>query len=203
MGDSRNPRIEHSSSTGADPLRELGIFRTADALRVGISQPTLSRLARCGVVKRLEHGLYMHGEATIDPAIIDFATALARFGPTSLIGGLTALFYYHLSDQAPDRIWVMIRPDNKSTHTGYHFIRTKHDPKVGVVEHPLYRIATVERAVIESFRYATKIGYQTALTAGREALRSGQVTAKSLHETAEELGLWRVMLKSWEALTTR
>lgn len=38
-------------------LRDLGVFRTADAVNSGISQPTVSRLAMKGILVRLEQSL--------------------------------------------------------------------------------------------------------------------------------------------------
>ncbi|MCX6130797.1 MAG: type IV toxin-antitoxin system AbiEi family antitoxin domain-containing protein, partial [Proteobacteria bacterium] len=62
-------------------LRDLGVFRTADAINSGISQPTVSRLAMKGILVRLEHGLYHHKDADIDPSTLDFIIACSRLGP--------------------------------------------------------------------------------------------------------------------------
>jgi formylmethanofuran dehydrogenase subunit A len=63
-------------------------------------------------------------------------------------------------------------------------------------------MVTIERAIIEAFRYSTKMGYQTALTAARTALKERKTSEKRLNETARQLGLWSVMIKNWEAITT-
>jgi predicted transcriptional regulator of viral defense system len=91
-------------------LRDLGLFRTADAVRAGVSQPTLSRLATSGVISRLEYGLYIHPDSPIDPSELDLAIACARLGEHAVIGGLTALFHHRLISQVPDRIWIMVPP---------------------------------------------------------------------------------------------
>jgi len=186
-----------------DVLRGLGVFRTADAINSGISQPTVSRLAMKGILIRLEHGLYHHKDADIDPCILDFCIACTRLGADSVIGGLTALFHYVLIPQVPQQTWVMVPHKNQGKFPQYRIIHTKHDPKVGVEDHGLYRIVTIERAIIEAFRYSTKMGYQTALTAARTALQEGKTSEKKLHETAKQLGLWQVMVKNWEAITTK
>ena len=186
-----------------DVLRGLGVFRTADAINSGISQPTVSRLAMKGILVRLGHGLYHHKDADIDPSILDFCVACTRLGADSVIGGLTALFQYVLIPQVPQQTWVMVPHKNQGKFPQYRIIHTKQDPKVGVEDHGLYRIVTIERAIIESFRYSTKMGYQTALTAARTALQEGKTSEKKLHETAKQLGLWQVMVKNWEAITTK
>jgi predicted transcriptional regulator of viral defense system len=184
-------------------LCKLGVFRTADAIDAGISQPTVSRLAMKGVLVRLEHGFYHHRDAEIDPSALDFIVACSRLGSDSTIGGLTALFHYGLIPQVPQQTWVLIPHVNRGKFVHYRIIHTKHDPKLGVEDHGDFRIVTVERAIIEAFRYATKMGYQTALTAARTALHEGKTSEKKLNETARQLGLWHVMVKNWEAITTK
>ena len=183
-------------------LRRLGIFRTIDAIHAGVSQPTVSRLTEKGTLIRLEHGLYHHRDTKIDPATQDFAIACKRLGPNAVIGGLTALFYYGLITQVPNQTWVILPHTNRGKFPQYRVIHTKHKPKVAVADEGLYRIVTVERAIIEAFQYATKMGSQTSLTAVRIALRERKTTEKKLHETAKQLGLWKMMVRHWEAITT-
>ena len=184
-------------------LRKLGVFRTSDAIDAGVSQSTVSRLTMKGVLVRLDHGLYHHRDTEIDLAVIDFITACARTGPDSVIGGLSALFHYGLIPQVPQQIWVMLPHANRNKFSQYRIMRTNHNPKVGVDNEGTYRIVTVERAIVEAFKYASKLGYQTALTAARTALSEGKTSEKKLHETAMALGLWPVMVKNWEAITTK
>lgn len=186
-----------------DVLRGLGVFRTADAINCGMSQPTVSRLAMKGILVRLEHGLYHHKDTDIDPSILEFCVTCIRLGADSAIGGLTALFHYVLIPQVPLQTWVMVPHKNQGKFPQYRIIHTKHDPRVGIEDHGLYRIVTIERAIIEAFRYSTKLGYQTALTAARTALKEGKTSEKKLHETAKQLGLWNVMVKNWEVITTK
>lgn len=190
-------------STPEDALRKLGVFRTADAIAAGVSQPTVSRLAMKGAIIRLDHGLYCQRDTEIDLAAIDFITACARTGPDSVIGGLSALFHYVLIPQVPQQIWVLLPHRNRNKFPQYRIMRTNHDPKVGVDDEGTYRIVTVERAIVEAFKYASKLGYQTALTAARTALSEGKTSEEKLHEIATSLGLWPVMVKNWEAITTK
>ena len=177
-----------------------GIFRTADAEAEGITQPTLWRMAAAGHVVRLGHGLYQHPEADIDPTELDYAVACARFGPLALIGGLTALFHYQLITEAPPQVWVVVPPAVKARSPLYRCLRSTHDLKVGVEEHRFFRIATPQRAVVEAFTYATKVGALNAAVAARAALTSSQVTEAQLYGMAEQLGVKNAVLKHWEVL---
>ena len=190
----------HSSD---EVIKSLGVFRTADAIKAGVSQPTISRLTAKGRIIRLDRGLYYHIETEIDSSKIDFIIACHRLGDDSIIGGLTALFHYVLIPQVPQQIWVLIPHVNRGKFPNYRIIHTKHSPKIGVEDHGTYRIVTIERAIIEAFKYASKMGYQTALTAARTALAEKKTTEEKIHKTAKKLGLWKVMVKNWEAITTK
>lgn len=183
-------------------VKSLGIFRTSDAIEKGISQPSLSRMAKEGTLVRLEHGIFMHRDFD-KPEYVDFIVACLRTGPESVIGGLTALAYYVLVEQVPTQTWVMIPNSNKGTYKNYRILRTKHDPKIEIVDNFTWRIVTIERAILEAFVYSTKIGYQTALTAARTALAEKKTTDGKLQDAAKKLGIRPLLLKNWEAITTK
>lgn len=183
-----------------DSLRTLGVFRTSDAIAAGVSQPSLSRLAAAGTITRLEYGLYLHPAADVDPSELDFAIACARLGGQSVIGGLTALFRHGLISQVPDRIWVMVPPSVRSSRKLYRILRTGNDPTVGIEDYRTYRIAGIERSVIEALQYATKIGLQTAIGATRKAIAQGLSTEKKLHAMAKKLDIENAFAKHWEAI---
>ncbi len=183
-----------------DRLLRLGIFNTADAIRNGVSQPTISRLTARGEILRLAHGLYQHPLAKIDPSEVDFAIAYKKFGPKSAVGGLSALFRYGLISQVPDRIWVIVPSAVKSTDPLYRCIRTKHSSKVGIENHCFYRMTTIERTLIESLRFATKIGLGIAVSATRKALKERKTTKKKIYEMAKAMKLDKILAEHWESI---
>lgn len=196
------PPARSSRVAGAlDRLLERGgIFRTADAEAEGITQSTLWRMAAAGEVVRLGHGLFQHPEADVAPTELDYVVACARFGPLALIGGLTALFHHQLIAEAPPQVWVVVPPAIKARSPLHRCLRSTHDPKVGVEEHRFFRIATLERAVVEAFAYATKVGALNAVMAARAALSSDRTTEAQLYGMAEQLGVKNAVLKHWEVL---
>jgi predicted transcriptional regulator of viral defense system len=181
-----------------DRLQARGVFRTAEAEVEGITQPTLSRLAAAGEIIRLGHGLFHHPEAQLDQAELDYILACARFGPQALIGGLTALYDYQLTPEPPSKVWVVVPPTVQTRNPLYRILRSTHDPAVGVDERGLYRIASLERAVVEGVAYATKVGSLNAVVAARTALTSGQTTEAKLYAMAEALGVKNALIKRWE-----
>ena len=181
-------------------LKELGVFGVADARRLGISQPTLSRWVSAGKVQRVSVGLYQHPEYKIAPEERDYVIAASKFGPDSAIGGLTALYHYGLIEQVPQRVWVMVPYGVKTGDPLYRCVRTKTDPRLGVEDHGTFRITGLERTLVEAFRYSSKIGLRVALRAARTALAGKRTTLQKIHRQAKALGLEKVIERNWEAI---
>ena len=184
-----------------DVLKSLRVFRTIEAVQSGVSQSTVSRLLAQGRLVKLDYGIYHHVDTEIDDGKIDFIVACHRLGDDSVIGGLSALFEYVLIPQVPQQIWILIPHENRGKFANYRIIHTKNDLSVAIEDHQDYRIVTIERAIVEAFRYASKVGYQTALVAARRALAEKKTTEEKIYQAAVDLGLWKVMIPHWEAIT--
>ena len=182
-------------------LEPLGIIRLSDARKAGVPRQSLARLVDAGEIIHLERDLYRHPDAGIDPAIEDFAVACARFGPDAVIGGLSALFHHHLSDQAPKQIWVLVPPQKLSRIPRYRCLRTKTSLSIGIEDHGIFRITDVERSIAEAFRYATKLGLETAVRAARMAMKSKLSTPTKILRRARELELENFVMKHWVAIS--
>jgi predicted transcriptional regulator of viral defense system len=188
--------------TQANLLRPLGIFHLRDAIAKGVPRESLSRLVRDGLIFWLDQDIYRHPDADIDPAIEDYAIACQKFGPQAVIGGPTALFHFHLLDQAPQQIWVLVPPHKISRSKRYRCIRTKIDLTIGIEDHGLYRMTNIERSLVEGFRYATKIGLETAIKSALNAINSRLTSPAKIAKQARELGLESLIMKYWEILIT-
>src|SRR5690606_34994681 len=116
--------MKDKKTAALEDLKKLGVFSLADAKKAGVSQSTLSRLAEDERIIKLGSGFYMHPEANQDPEIIDFVIACRKFGVNSFIGGLSALSFYRLIDEVPDRIWVIVPPEKRTIEPLYRLIRS-------------------------------------------------------------------------------
>jgi len=181
-------------------LRKLGLFGLADAKRLGVSQPTLSRWVAAGKVRRVSAGLYVHPDADISAEELEFAVACVKFGAESTIGGLTALYNYGLIEQVPQRVWVIVPENVKSSDPLYRCIRARTDPRIGVEHRGNFRITSLERTLVEAFRYSSKIGLRVALRATRTALAEKRTTLQKILRQAKALGLETFVERHWEAL---
>ncbi len=180
-------------------LIQLGLFDLREAAKLGIAQQDLSRLTAGGVLIRAGRGVYFHRDAKITDDV-EFKLACLKFGPKSVIGGLSALSHYNLIEQVPEQTWVLVPPTVQTKSSRYRLTRTKADLTIGVVETSGYRILIIERALLEGLRLATKIGERTAIGAVRKAFAQKLTTEGKLGRMAQELGLMPTVTKFSEAI---
>jgi len=182
-------------------LKKQGFFKLADAEKIGVSQPMLSRLVKQGQITRVGRGIYIHPKAHVATESAGFQIAQAKFGKTAAIGGLSALFHYNLAEQVPTETWMVVPPKIWTKEKGYRLLRTKSGTEIGVESMDGFRIVSVERALIEGLKFSTKIGEVTVLRAVRAALKSKQTNMSKLRKMATALKLDAILARHIEAIT--
>ncbi len=195
-------QTEYSQKTlrGLSHLKAKGIFSVVLAKKEGISSSQLSRLTSQGKIIRIRNGLYIHPDSKINPKDYDFSAACFYFGPKSVIGGMSALFYHGLIEQVPRKIWVIVFYSQKSKNKLYRCLRTQTNPSIAIEDHSYFRITNVERTLVESLRYSSKIGARIAIKAVRTAINEGKTTETKIARIATELRMRRVIEKYWDAI---
>lgn len=180
-------------------LIKLGAFTLAQAKELGIRQQSLSRLVQKERLRRIGRGLYLHPKAHVNREI-EFQIACLKFGPDAAIGGLSALFYYNLTEQAPEQTWVVVPSEKITAQRGYRLVRTKIRLDKGVLNRKGHRIVSIERAIIEGLKIASKIGERTAIKAARDAIRDKRTTLPKIGKMAKDLELDSVLTKYLDAI---
>jgi predicted transcriptional regulator of viral defense system len=196
----RKGELSKETKKALKTFKTKGVISLSQAIKLGLSKPAITRLCASGQLHRVGMGFYVHPDSKADPKDYDFIVACSRFGKTSVIGGLTALFHYGLIEQAPRKIWVLISPNQKTISPLYRCVRTKTSPKIGVEDHGLFRITNLERTIIEGLRLAPKIGMRVAIKAARTAISEGRTDEVKLGKQATALGLRSVIEKYWDVI---
>ncbi len=180
-------------------LKKIGVFTPDTAKKkYGLSQTMLSRLASEGSLLRASNGYYIHPQSKLPAENVDYAVACSRFGPKSVIGGLTALFHYHLIEQVPQNIWIIVPPSKMSRNKIYRCLRSKKYLKYGIEDNGCFRITSLERTLIESLNFSSKIGIRIIIQAIRRAIADGLTSEKKLGVMAERLKMRSALHKYWE-----
>ena len=180
-------------------LKKKKIFTLAEAESIGLSRQDVAKLVNEGKLLRMERGIFSHPKAKVDREI-DFQIACTKLGSDVVVGGLSALFFYNLIEQVPQQVWVLVPQNKKTKSRFYRLIRTKTPLDKGIVEADGYKIVSLERAIIEGFKLATKIGERTAIKAARSAIQQNQTTLKKIGNTAREIGLNSYFTRYFETI---
>ena len=158
-----------------------------------ISYYKLKRLLREGAVERLERGVYK--VTKLDPLgttpEANFALAGARIGPPNAICLLSALEYYHLTDEISSQTWLLVPTTKRSVHPDLKLIRTS-KPRwgIGIEEHEGFKITSLERTLVDALTNTRNLGRMLAIEALKRALSEQKTTLERVTEMASRLGVF-------------
>lgn len=181
-------------------LAKLKSFSIAEAKAIGLSHPTLLKLLKTGKAIRLERGIYAVPGSEEIGQDGDFAVANKKFAGKCVIGGLTALSFYKLVDEIPTKIWLLVPPQVRTIDKKYRLIRTTKNLSVGVIKKSSYRITSVERTLIDSLLYSSKIGEKTGKLAIIRAIRNRLTNPQKLFEIAKKLDILPLLDSEWQSI---
>lgn len=150
---------------------------------------------------RVAKGVYAKPEDLMDIEG-DFYRATLLCGKTSAICLGSALQYYGLSERLSGKTTILVPHESSPPRNGrVRAIRSRKPLwKVGIEKMPRFKITTVERSVIDAFRYARLIGINEAIYALKMALKERQTTKSKLYDMACALKAQKVLLPYLEAM---
>lgn len=178
----------------------LGVFTYQDAINQGMTRREIDNKLKSGIYVKLSRGQYIDMEALIPLEQIDFVVSYYKFKKKSVISGLTALFYHGLIEQAPHQIWLMVPESARTTEKKYRLIRTKKVSQKAIIDFEYFKIANIERSIVEAFKYSPKVGIRTAVTALVSAIKANKTTMTKIMNTAKEMGLEKPLRTHWELI---
>ena len=132
----------------------------------------------------------------------DFYRATLLCGKESAICLLSALQFYGLSEQIFGGTWIIVPymsyPPMKKV---LRPVRSRRPYwKIGIHETRKYKITTIDRSIVDAFRYQRLVGISTAVYALKTALREKMTTKKRIFEMAKKLGVSQTIIPYLEAL---
>lgn len=157
-----------------DLMQRVGIARSRDLERAGVSRTQLRRLLARGLLERVGQGLYRLPDAPVTEGQ-HLAEAALRV-PGAVICLLSALRFHGLTTQNPFEVWMAI--DRKAWRP-----RLDHPPlrlfylsgpalREGVEEHRIsgvtVRVFSAAKTVADCFKFRNKIGTDVAVEALRD-----------------------------------
>lgn len=191
-----------------DLLKARGMLRLRDFATEGIGPETLARLVREAAVIRAARGLYQLSDTHVEAA--HALAEAAILVPKGVVCLTSALQYHELTLQMPSAVWMAIdraawRP--KIDYPPIRFVRFAGWALTeGVERHRIenvdVRITDPARAIVDCFRYRTKVGLDVAMEGLREGLRRRRCTPDQLWQYARRARVWSVMRPYVEAMVS-
>jgi predicted transcriptional regulator of viral defense system len=187
-------------------LNRLGIARSRDLERVGISRTQLRRLKDQGLIERVGRGLYSRVGAVLTER--HGLAEAARRVPRGTVCLLSALRFHGLTTQNPFEVWLAI--DRKAWRP-----RAAHPPlrlvylsgaalREGVEEHNVggvpVRVFSAAKTVADCFKFRNKIGTDVAVEALRDYRRLHTKRLEAVWRFAEVDRVTKVLRPYLEAV---
>jgi len=187
-------------------LKQGGILKTKEAIRVGIHPRTLYEMLNAGVLERLNRGLYRL--ADLPPLGNPDLVSVSLKVPHGVICLISALHYHDITTQIPHEIYLALGRGTEPPRLDHPPIRifwfTGRAFAEGVEMHKIdgipIHIYSPEKTVVDCFKYRNKIGLDVAIEALRECWRNRRCTMDQLWYYAKICRVTNVMRPYLEAL---
>jgi predicted transcriptional regulator of viral defense system len=177
-----------------EKLASKPIFTAKDARAEGIHPSNLSYYVKTNLIERVARGVYRGLNTQVD---VEFQwedlVLTAHSIPNGVICLISALALYELTDEIPRAHWIAIphattAPKRENTR----FIRMR-DMETGktmrLIGSETVRIFTIERTIIDTFRY---LGKEVAIKALKAALKPNRHTKLNLKKLREYAKIFRI-----------
>lgn len=155
-----------------------------------------------GELVKVAKGIYAKPEELMDIEG-DFYRATLICGKTSAICLGSALQYYGLSERLSGKTVIMV-PYHLSSVAKNKRVRVVRSRtprwRTGITQMDRFKITTVERSIVDAFRYARLTGLNEAIYALKVALKERQTTKTKVYDMACALKAQKIMVPYLEAL---
>ncbi len=178
-------------------------FSYQEAVDAGMNKYALKKMMDQGKVEKLGRGLYQKTSPDEDLEENQYRVARIRCGLPSSLCLLTALAYYHVTDEIPKKTWVLVPAMKRVSSKELKLVRSRNPQwDIGIKKTKDYWITTLERTLIDGIIYKRLIGSQVALGAIKEALSQKKVKLGALYDMAKKMGMEHRVLHYIEALAS-
>jgi predicted transcriptional regulator of viral defense system len=201
--------MENSRTHILELARQHGLIRSRDLGNQGFPRVALTRLVREGELQRVARGLY----ALPSRRVSEHGTLaeVASNCPQSLICLISALQIHQLTTQVPFEVWLGIPNKAHAPKLDYPPLRLvrlsepalNQGVEVREIEGVPVRITTVERTLVDCFKFRNKIGLDVALEALSDAWRGKRINMDELWRLTTSFRMANVMRRTSKACDER
>jgi predicted transcriptional regulator of viral defense system len=176
-----------------------GYATLQDLKKAGVHTDSIRKLVNEKVIEKVKPGLYKLVEMPIvaHQGFIDVCLAI----PNSVICLLSALSYFELTTFVPSIVMAAIPRSSKPTKIIYPPVQIYHFSDVNYSEYieeisestGVFRIYSIEKTIIDCFRYRNKLGEDMAVEGLKNYLALKNMSIPQLHACAEKARMWNII----------
>jgi predicted transcriptional regulator of viral defense system len=168
-----------------------GTLRTREAAEHGVHYSTLYGMRDAGLLEQLSRGVYRLTTLAA-PSKYD-VLAVAQRVPGAVLCLVSALDFHEIGTQIPSAVSIAIGPKGRRPRLDYPPVRVYRLSggalTAGVEDHFVdgtrVRVFGAAKTVADCFKFRNKIGFDVALEALKEVLRSRKATPDEIMEYAQ------------------
>jgi predicted transcriptional regulator of viral defense system len=169
------------------------VFTPEKARKNKVSYSKLKRWLKKGVAEKLERGVYRIASSNQEDhnSLEMLSLATARIGQPCAVCLLSALEYYHLTDEISSQVWLLVPRNKRSVHEGFRLVRTS-DPQwnIGIEKHQGFAITSLERTLVDALVHTRYLGKMLGIEALKQALSEQKTTLEKVTRMASRLGVF-------------
>ncbi len=183
--------------------QKLGVFRPRE---IKAPRGLLAELVHQGVLERPGRGLYrlLSLEPSEHHSLVEVSTRI----PHAIISLLSALQFHGIGTQSPREVWITLNVRARKPRLQYPPLRIMRASGQALVEGIEYHeiegrkvaIYSVEKTIVDCFKYRNKIGLDVALEALKEAWAAKRINMDTLWKYAQVCRVTNVMRPYLEAI---
>lgn len=164
------------------------LFSIEMAEKQGLSRSKLSRMVKDGHLERIKRGVYRLPEIDLNDEDT-FRAATLTVGSPSAICLLSALTFYHLTDQIPHKTWILVEREKRSIQKGLRLVRVANPQwDIGIERQLGYRITSIDRTLVDCLVGHRYIGKMIGIESLKLALANNKTTLNKIIDMASKLG---------------
>ena len=168
-----------------------GPFTYQDALDEGLNQHAVEKLLKQGLIERVLRGIYVPADYDNTDPEAQYALATLQCGFPSCICLLSALDYHHVTDQIPNKVWIMV-PQKKRVQSKHLKLIRARNPQwnIGIDKtNKGYWVTTLSRTLVECLLAKHRLGSDVAISALKTALQDKKIKLQDVYNIAIQMGV--------------
>lgn len=165
-------------------------FSYKEAVESGFTKYQLNKFIQEGIIERIDKGIYIPTSYNDTELESQFHLASLQCGKPSCICLLSALDFYHITDQVPNKIWILVPQEKRVKNEKLQLIRSRNPHwEIGIKKTENYWITDLPRTLVECLLYKNRIGSDVAIGSLKMALRNKKVKLKEVLQVAIQMNV--------------